>query len=708
MRQTLFWIGCVILGASLGWGVASAIRGTPQVPLSASNAAIKLAASGPGQSLPELASDSRQRAATAAPATAPNQWLTANGAVKAVWANDGEDKVTQDELRTRTALRPVLNRVWDGQSVRLFGAKNEVVSFNLILETGPNAAPAVGVDFRELDGPNGAKIGSAAPDPTKLFTWVDRDIEVFLVRYLQIKGLSQVSYQTYDERHIPERLQRPLKDGVALGGWNDRPDHDKFYPEIAIPLELRPSFAIEANRNQSIWVDIYIPKDSPAGTYTGEAVIREAEDVKYRIPVRLQVRNFTLPDKPTAKTMVATSYADVAKRYTGSAEPPPGSPEDELTKRVLDHQMMVAHRHKISLIDDNGGAAPWKEFRPRPEWLPRLSGALFTPAAGYRGPGEGIGNDVFSIGTYGSWHHWWRSITKENLQAAADAWESWFEQNSASTERFLYLDDESDDYARMEHWARWIRTSPGSGSKLSSFATADLLLAGTKIPALDITASWFRVGATDAWETAVAELRRDPRKQFYLYNAQRPASGSFATEDDGVALRELAWGQYKKHIDRWFFWSATYYEDYQGARGPTNVFKTAQTFGGVPQRDPNVGQTSWNYANGDGVLFYPGTDTMFPSESYNVDGPFASLRLKFWRRGIQDVDYLAMAAKVDPVRTQAIVNRMVPKVLWEYGVSDPADPTWVRAPVSWSSNPDDWEAARAELADIIESGAASR
>jgi len=45
---------------------------------------------------------------------------------------------------------------------------------------------------------------------------------------------------------------------------------------------------------------------------------------------------------------------------------------------------------------------------------------------------------------------------------------------------------------------------------------------------------------------------------------------------------------------------------------------------------------------------------------------------------------------------------MVPLVLWEYGVDDPDDPTWVRTDISWSTNPDDWEAARAELADIIE------
>jgi hypothetical protein len=103
-------------------------------------------------------------------------------------------------------------------------------------------------------------------------------------------------------------------------------------------------------------------------------------------------------------------------------------------------------------------------------------------------------------------------------------------------------------------------------------------------------------------------------------------------------------------------------------------------------------------------LFYPGTDLRFSADSYGVNGPFASLRLKLWRRGIQDVDYLTMAAAVDPTRTAEIVQEIIPEVLWEYGVEDPADPTWVLTDISWPIDPDRWEAARAELADIIERG----
>ena len=231
--------------------------------------------------------------------------------------------------------------------------------------------------------------------------------------------------------------------------------------------------------------------------------------------------------------------------------------------------------------------------------------------------------------------------------------------------------------------------------------TRGCIRSASRTPSLDAVASTIIVGDPNAWQPLADRYTDDARKRFYLYNAHRPASGSSATEDDGVAMRELAWGQYKKRINRWFIWESTYYNDFQGGRGETNVFQNAQTFGGTPQGDANLGQTGWNYANGDGVLFYPGTDWLFPADSYGVKGPFASLRLKYWRRGIQDVDYLTLASAIDPAQVQAIVEATVPKVLWEYGVSDPNDPTWVRTAIRWSADPDAWEAARRRLADII-------
>jgi hypothetical protein len=129
---------------------------------------------------------------------------------------------------------------------------------------------------------------------------VGRPIELFYVRYLQIKGLSFFGYGKWDERSIPLRFRRPWKgNGVGQGFWEDRPDHDKFYPDILVPMELVPTFDIQAGQNQSVWADIYIPKTAQPGTYTGTVVIKESGVESRAVPVQLTVYNFELPDTPS-------------------------------------------------------------------------------------------------------------------------------------------------------------------------------------------------------------------------------------------------------------------------------------------------------------------------------------------------------------------------------------------------------------------------
>src|ERR1039458_9074127 len=90
----------------------------------------------------------------------PNRPTYAAQALTAIWANTGEDKVTQDELRATKGAN-VKNSVWDGFKISIFGARNEVVAFNVILEAGSGASN-VTVTFNKLTGPSGATITSSA------------------------------------------------------------------------------------------------------------------------------------------------------------------------------------------------------------------------------------------------------------------------------------------------------------------------------------------------------------------------------------------------------------------------------------------------------------------------------------------------------------------------------------------------------------------
>lgn len=625
-----------------------------------------------------------------------------------VWANEGGDKVTRDELRAARGMN-VKNSAWDGVEVKQFGARNEVVSINLVLEAAKSPAQQVSIVFDQLTGPNKATISSRKVDRNNVFTYVGRNIELFLVKYLQIRGLSRLGYEaSYDERHVPARFRLPytLPKGTSKGLFTERPDANKFYPDIAVPLEAVGEFSIQKGENQSVWIDIYIPKNAPPGIYRGTIAIQEANKKTLDIPISLEVFPFALPDTPSAKTMLWFSEADVNYRYTGVRwDDSRAATPDKLAvmQTVWNRHHLLAHRHKISLVND--GIDPlnknhWKMQR----WFPVLNGELFTEKNGYDGPGVGVSSGIYSIGTYGGWRNKtrWSPDSEEAMRQNTDMWVLWFEKNFPKVEYFLYLLDEpkTKDFPLVEKWASWVKNNPGPGHRMKTLVTSNMVKQAAHMPSVDIS--------FDAWGPAesgkaVEERYAREDKKYWAYNGWRPATGSFMIEDDGIALRMLGWTQYKHKVSRWFFWASTSYKSGSRSNYETNVFEQAQTFGRKnDQLHPKYGETGSEYANGDGVLFYPGTDTHFPQFSYGLTGPIASLRLKQWRRGIQDTDYLTMAAQKDPKAVAALVQKMIPKTLWEVGVTDPKDPSYVHADISWSINPDDWEQARRQLANIIQ------
>lgn len=627
----------------------------------------------------------------------------------AVWANDGEDKVAQEELRLTDAKHDVRNSVWDGETISISAARNETVSFNVILEAPASGLQDVGVSFRELVG-DGGTIGSQSVPKTAsketageaLFDYRQRHIELFYVRYLKIVGCSILAYEHYDERHVPERFRRPHNaDGVARGTWQDRPDHDRSYPDIAVPIEFYGGFPVKPNQSQSIWCDIYVPHAMTPGVYRGVVSIR-ARDMQTRdIPVQLLVTDWTLPELPSAKTMLYISQEDINERYIGRPYLD-DAPVDVIqrSKKIIDRHFQMAHRHRISLIHEH---TPLEEMDSL--WQSRLDGSLFTPEFGYEGPGKNVGNNVHSIGTYGVWN--WKDAPdpKQAIWKNTDQWMRYFAAKNFATptDKFLYVADESDQYETLEQIASWVKTNPGPGGKLPTLVTLPLPAAMAKTPSLTLPCSTVAFGETAKWQAALRHYQTARDKTFYLYNGGRPGSGTMVIEDDGIAMRQLAWCQYKFQVPRWFVWSGTYYKNYQGTGEDTPLFSQAHTFGGKTGVSESLGETGWNYNNGDGVLFYPGTDQIHAKENYGVDGPFASLRMKHWRRGLQDFEYLKAASEIDPAATRRIVQRMVPRVLWEVTIDDPDDPSYARSDISWSTDPDDWEQARSELSAIIAS-----
>jgi Domain of unknown function (DUF4091) len=353
-----------------------------------------------------------------------------------------------------------------------------------------------------------------------------------------------------------------------------------------------------------------------------------------------------------------------------------------------------------------------------------LNGSLFTAAKGYAGPGVSTANDIYSIGTYGTWGAGAYGIppwkNDQNLYwQHMDAWQNWFASNLPNVEHFIYLADEPSlscnggyctSIAQVEQWAQWSNGDPGPGKDLLTMSTFNAVPGRTLAANLDIPTTAGGIGGcpagaatcnnTAATQSAADYYLSTPGKRWWWYNDGRPGSGTFDTEDDGISPRTIPWAQYKMRVQRWYYWFAN-------VSCCDSFYGKALTWGSYNRFDSSIGQTGDDgTSNGNGLIVYPGTDLANPQDSYGVNGPVASLRMKEYRRGIQDVDYLSLAAQIDPAATSAIVQAAIPKALWE-NPAPGGDLSYFNGPISWSVNPDDWEAKRAQLAAIIARGCAA-
>jgi hypothetical protein len=103
--------------------------------------------------------------------------------VARVWAvNDGE-KIEQDDLASALRAR---NSAWDGKTVRLFGARNEVIAFQVMVQSDSRGIQALTAALPELRQRGGkGRIAYAAPalDPSQT---IGRPIEIFAVHYMHV------------------------------------------------------------------------------------------------------------------------------------------------------------------------------------------------------------------------------------------------------------------------------------------------------------------------------------------------------------------------------------------------------------------------------------------------------------------------------------------------------------------------------------------
>ena len=111
--------------------------------------------------------------------------------VQAIWALNDSEKVDRDDLKHPAKSS---NSTWNGKKVRLFGARNEVVAFQVVVEADGQGIKSLSARLPELAHRGGSShIVYAAPesDPSR---YVARPIQVFSVNYMEVVKATAASW----------------------------------------------------------------------------------------------------------------------------------------------------------------------------------------------------------------------------------------------------------------------------------------------------------------------------------------------------------------------------------------------------------------------------------------------------------------------------------------------------------------------------------
>lgn len=485
---------------------------------------------------------------------------------------------------------------------------------------------------------------------------------------VDVEALDVKSIDRFVEHVFDVSRQSGGKDAGESLGWEigSAPANHKYtgrMPDALIPIAIAPAWSpypmsIGAKKNGVVWIDLAIEKTKPPGLYKGNVVVKSGGSAIATLPLELDVIDAVLPDRPV-RTMLYFHASEIEKRMG-----------KEATAAATKQLFQLLHRHRISPL--HGARAPEDVSGA----LDALDGSLYTANSGYEGPAQGMGDGVLSIGTYGTLGEP-NAEKLRTVEAIADvlAQKNLF----ATTDAFVYAMDED---CRSPFAAKWKTLLAGSSNpnvkKLRVGWTCSEAAASQPV---DIA---IQHAAYDAAETAKA---RRMGKEVWAYNGHLPQTGTFLTDAPATSPRVNGWLSAMLDIGRWYYWESTFWFDWnKGGKGPYDPFVTAETFHNA----------DGDWAMGDGVLVYPGRQVEpFANHSLGFDGVIPSIRLKNWRRGIEDAGYYQLAHAAAPAKAEAIAKALLPRVMSDAKKG---------APPSWPEEGKPFFDARKSLAALIPRG----
>ncbi len=637
------------------------------------------------------------------PESVPFVPIFGNGAAS-IWAVSDMEKinpVTGNNLDEDNYTMPSIeaakkgNPVWDADKklVTLHGAKNEIVAFQVIIQAMEERLNNVVVHADSL-------IGNAGIIPA------EKNIELFKLWY------------------VP---------GIDPSGGRR-----VYYPDACLPLNGKFSIPSADNKilnqkNQAVWVDIYIPKETPAGVYEGILTIVSDEIKKpARIGINLTVWDFCLPDTPSFVNEL-NAYGGIHKDMgikRGSA--------DYKKIELSYHQLAHKHRSTLNVLPyGHEGNISSPDYVPiidyRLDWTDwdnrfgmYLDGSAFTEDYGYYGPGTGTPITHFYLPFHENWpckmdDGYRVKIPEEKYPACvylhaecAPAIEKAFSKDYK--ESFVGMVSE---YARHFRKNGWNRTGfqfylnnkyyARENEKASAWWLLDEPAHRDDFLALAFFGRLFWEGVKAGHQendeiqperterAEKADARFDFRVDISRPQYQRQmldglasievVSNAFFTKNRLCMERTKKLGQ-----KYWFYGGGPQIEEPSTSLiGLYYQIYLLGADGGLPYYTSFCHPDCW-YRGEYLAIVYPG-----------ILGPVAGLRLKMERRAVQDIEYMALLATKDGWSRDKVNKAVLKKIRLEGKISstDADDPGKITFSHLSHLKPDDFNRLRVAMANTL-------
>jgi len=405
----------------------------------------------------------------------------------------------------------------------------------------------------------------------------------------------------------------------------------------AVPFDLTDG------KNQSLWVDVYVPDTAVPGTYTATFTVTADGGFTATLPVTLTVWAFTLPPSPSLRFSFWTSEAQVAAAY-GLDMSDDGETFFPLMRRYYD--ALLDHRLMPDIPVDT-----YPDFDP-------ATGELDFAVA-YPGLGTAEENLAYYLNERGVqayqlplWEDWpYGDPLSDDREAAMDyvaAYGEYFAAHGWADRLYAYILDEPNDaeaYQLAREWGAFF-----DEVKARHDVSVPFLL--TEQPVPDDPTWGSLIGFVDIWvpccysvwldedyyATHVISQRLAVGEEVWWYTALAQTCDEWMEEhgwpdtiaEDYAPIWLLDYPPLNYRLPAWLnahygftgllYWATVYWDETDDPwTNPATFVHWGETY------------------NGEGMLFYPGR-----ADEVGFDGPVVSMRLKWLREGVEDYEYIQL------------------------------------------------------------------